>query len=127
MTLTKSTSKGFTLVELILIIILAGIIISVIAVRFVHLRSQIEYNTVKAIAESLSAASVANYQMSRTDPTKAVVVQNCQDVENTLPASQPLPSGYEILPQPMSEEWTICELRHIETSVTEQFVGHRAP
>ena len=117
--------NGFTFVEILLIIMIIGVLTLFIAPVFINLSIQAGDTTVKSVADSLSAASMANYQLSRSGSAHAVLVDNCQDVAQTLPATQALSHDYTIDDQSITTAVAICTVRHTQTSASAHFIGHK--
>jgi len=96
----RAQEKGFTLIELIAVIVILGVIAAVAAPRFVDLSNAAREATVRALAGSLTSASALNYAagivaLADLDgATSPSVVGSCPDAENLLEGG--LPSGYAI-------------------------------
>ncbi len=93
--------SGFTLIELIAVIVILGIIAAVAVPRFVDLTGAAEEASVKGVAGSLASASSLNYAAyvardagiaSGPDP---VAISDCQNVEGLLEGGS-LPDNYFI-------------------------------
>ncbi len=59
--MTPRTQQGFTLIELVIVIIVLGILAAVAAPKFFNLRSDAAEAAVKATAASMSSAFALNY------------------------------------------------------------------
>lgn len=90
----KTMQQGFTLVELVIVIIILGILAAVAVPKFIDLSSDAKTAATNSVAASLAAASAINYAARMENSTKGVAITNCTDVANTLQGG--LPSGYTI-------------------------------
>ncbi|MCK2125206.1 type II secretion system GspH family protein [Thauera aromatica] len=81
--------QGFTLVELVIVIVILGILAAVAVPKFVDLSGDAETSAIKAVANSLSSASALNAagctlsgQAKRDN--KCVQIAKCSDAGNLL-------------------------------------------
>ena len=121
-------SRGFTLVELIIIMIIVGILAAIVVPKFIDLRGEAAQKATDSVAAALNAASAANYQLSRAGSDKAIPIQNCQDIAEVLSTSQALPEDYEIGNLAIAAgSWEPCIVTHPDDSTTATFIGHAVP
>lgn len=86
--------KGFTLIELVIVIAIIGILAAVAIPKFINIANNAQTAATTAIAGALSAANASNYAARNLNTTFGVAIANCTDVATTLQGG--LPTGYTI-------------------------------
>ena len=86
--------QGFTLIELIIVILIIGILSAVAIPQYIDLSTDAKNAAVKGVAGALSAANAENYAARKVNGTYGVAISNCTNVANALAAG--LPASYSI-------------------------------
>jgi len=88
----KQVQRGFTLIELVMVIVILGVLAAVAIPKFVDLKGDAQQAATDGVAGALSSAAAINYAARSISTAKGSAVANCTDVAAVLQGGA-LPSG----------------------------------
>ena len=83
--------SGFTLIELVMVIVILGVLAAVAIPKFVDLKGDAQTAATQGMAGNLASASAINYAARSANSAKGVSVADCADVVNALQGGLPTP------------------------------------
>lgn len=83
----KKIQHGFTLIELVMVIVLVGILAAVAIPKFIDLKSDAALAASNGVAGALASASAINYAANKA--SAAVLVTTCSGVAGLLTTTPP--------------------------------------
>lgn len=89
----RNKQTGFTLIELVVVIVILGILAAVALPRFISLTGEADDAATKGVAGALASASAINYAARVAGNASTVAVAECQAVSNAMLT---MPTGYTI-------------------------------
>lgn len=98
--------KGFTLIELVMVIVLLGVLAAVAIPKFIDIGDEAKDAALNGVVGGMGSAMSINYGARSVSATKGSAVANCTDVSSLLAGG--VPSGYAVTAQVIAPGATVA-------------------
>lgn len=118
----KRMQAGFTMIELIVVIVILGVLAAVAMPKFVDVSSDAKAAALQGVVGAATSAMNVNYGSRKVKATYGSAVANCTDVSNVMQGG--MPTGYTVTAAAIAPDASVsCTVTQAGTSATATFTG----
>lgn len=118
----KRTQAGFTMIELIVVIVILGVLAAVAMPKFVDVSSDAKSAALQGVVGAATSAMNVNYGSRKVKATNGAAIANCSDIQNIMQGG--MPAGYNVTAAAIGPDASVsCTVTQASTGNTATFTG----